>query len=414
MMQMMMKFRFGASRRLLLPCLLLLLSGCSIFGGKGGKKADEEEKTDPYPLVKFAEEVAVKSLWRLDVGRGLEKKYGSLSPAVADGRIFAAGLDGRVIAASTDNGKPVWKADLVKLLGASGGKGRGGKAGDIISGGVGVGAGLVFVGTTNGELVALNQSDGSLAWRAASGSEVLSPPRASASLVVAQAVNGRVTALDLLTGARQWIYEAQVPPLSIRGTSSPLVNEDVVVCGFANGRVLLLDAAEGVPRWERRIGVPQGQSELERLVDVDGRMLLLGSRLFVVSYQGRMLSIDLPSGRVVWGREASSFVGLDEGFGNIYVVLDDDRLMAIDQTSNREVWSIDSLRYRRLTTPTAIGNHVAVGDQQGYVHLIAQADGRFTGRTKVDGNGLVGQLVADGDRLYVQGKSGKLFALQVR
>ena len=408
-----MRARSISFARLLSLVLLLVLSGCGIFGGSGSK-AKKEEKTDPYPLVSFSEEVTLTRVWQLDVGQGLEKKYGSLSPAIDGRRVFAASLDGKVVAAEADSGDLIWRIDLADLASAEGGRRRARQSGDLISGGVGAAAGLVFVGTSDGKLLALNQSDGSLAWRADTGSEVLAPPQANSSLVVTQSINGRVAAFDLLTGTSKWLYDSQVPALSVRGTSSPLVLEDLVICGFANGRVLLMDAVQGVPRWERRVGIPRGQSELDRLVDVDGRMILLQNRLFVVSYQGQMLSIDILEGQIVWAREASSFVGLGAGFGNIYAVLDDDRLIAVDEANSREIWSTESLRYRRLTTPATIGNHVAVGDLEGYVHLLAQSDGRFTGRAKVDGAGIVGQLVAVGDRLYVQGKSGKLTALQVR
>ena len=402
-------------RALYLPLLLLLLalSGCSSFEGTNKKKG-EEERTDPSPLLEFEPEAFLTPLWQVELGSGLKKKYASLSPAADGKRIFAASLSGNVVAVEAESGLEIWRVNLAEQNGTARGKKRPGKGGDLISGGLGAAEGMVFLGTSDGELLALNQSDGSLAWRADSGSEVLAPPEANSSIVVAQAMNGRVTAFDHITGTRKWVYDSQLPPLSLRGTSSPLVNEDVAICGFANGRVLLLDAEEGIPRWERRVSIPSGQSELERLADVDGRMLLIRNRLFVIGYQGQMLSIDVLSGRVIWAREASSYVGLDEGFGNIYAVMDDDHLLAVDQSSSREVWSTEALRYRKLTTPTTIGNHVAVGDHKGYVHLIAQSDGRFTGRTQVDKDGIVGRMIAVEDRLYVQGRSGRLYAYQVR
>src|SRR3546814_3681825 len=38
----------------------------------------------------------------------------------------------------------------------------------------------------------------------------------------------------------------------------------------------------------QRVAIPQGRSELERVVDIDGGLLLSGSTLYVASYQGRV------------------------------------------------------------------------------------------------------------------------------
>jgi outer membrane protein assembly factor BamB len=36
------------------------------------------------------------------------------------------------------------------------------------------------------------------------------------------------------------------------------------------------------------VAIPQGRSELERVVDIDGGLLLSGETLYVASYQGRV------------------------------------------------------------------------------------------------------------------------------
>jgi outer membrane protein assembly factor BamB len=56
---------------------------------------------------------------------------------------------------------------------------------------------------------------------------------------------------------------------------------------------------------------------------------------------------------------------------------------------------------------------VAIGDEEGYVHLLSQVDGRFVGRTKVDGDGVRARMLNQGNTLYVYGNSGKLVALRV-
>ena len=72
----------------------------------------------------------------------------------------------------------------------------------------------------------------------------------------------------------------------MRGTGAPLVTNHLAVAGLSTGKVVALDTQTGVPVWEQRVAVPQGRSELERIVDIDGGLLLSGGTLYVASYQG--------------------------------------------------------------------------------------------------------------------------------
>ena len=55
-----------------------------------------------------------------------------------------------------------------------------------------------------------------------------------------------------------------------------------------------------------------------------------------------------------------------------------------------------------------------MGDDQGYLHILAQSDGRFVGRRKLDGKGLRSSMTAEDGVLYVLGNSGSLHALEIR
>ena len=388
--------------------LLLALGGCSWFD-------DKDEVRVPVQLVDFKQEVEIASRWSVSLGGGAADSTIKLVPGLVAGRIYAAAADGNVLALDTDTGKVIWKQEIIDLY-PEAERGIAFADGiDAITGGVGVGQSLVVVGTAAGEVVALNQADGSLAWRAKTTSEVLAPPQIFNGRVFAQSVDGKIAAFDVKTGERLWIYSTSIPSLTLRGTSNMVVDKDFVIAAFANGRVVMLDQARGLVGFEQRVAVAQGQSDLERLVDVDGQMLVQGGLLYAVSYQGNLVAIDLAAnGRIRWSREASSIVGMGAGFGNIYVGLEDSRLLAIGTENNRDIWETDALLYRDITTPKTVGSYVAVGDFEGFIHLIAQADGRFVGRKKLDGAGLGAPVVVDGNRFYVITNSGRLMALEVR
>lgn len=391
--------------------LVVGISGCSWFSD-----SDKEENREPYPLTSFNAEVEVKTLWSTRVGDADESRYQRLVPAIDGGRIFAAAADGMVVALDPVKGRKVWKVNILDFYSDADSGGFlsfGGQKGDVISGGVGVGNNLVLIGSSAGDIIALNQGDGSLAWKSRVSSEVLVPPQISRDSVVVQAIDGKVVAYNALDGRKLWTYSTSVPSLTLRGTSTPILQQNTLIAGFANGKVAMLDMEQGLPHWEQKVAVGQGQSELERLVDIDGTMVIEGSRIFVVSYQGRLVALNGSTGAIEWQHEASSFAGLGSGFGQVYLAADNSVLTAYDMASSKEVWKVDALTYRQITAPAAVGNYIVVGDLEGYIHFIAQSDGRFVGRKKVDGDGIRSTVMTRNDEIYVLGNSGKLTALKV-
>jgi outer membrane protein assembly factor BamB len=389
--------------------VLSLLAGCSWFGDK-----KDEEVIEPAKLSRIAAELNLRPLWSVSVGKGAADKAIKLEPGLSESRVFAASADGRVVAVEQGSGRKIWEQDIRKLYTESEINHAFAKDVDVITGGVGAGEGLVLVGSAAGEVVALNQSDGSMAWRGEVSSEVLAPPQILNDLVVAQSIDGHVTGFDALSGERRWSFATSIPALTLRGTSTPILRADVLIAAFSNGRIALIDPERGVAAIDERIAAAKGRSDLERLVDIDGKMVFQGGRLYAVSYQGKLVAIDLSAGRPLWSQDASSVVGLGSGFGNVYLAEADDQLSALDMDSGRVQWETEALLHRDITVPVPVSSYVAVGDFEGYIHVLAQSDGRFVARRKVDGKGVYTPITADGSRLYVMGNSGKLSAFELQ
>ncbi len=363
-----------------------------------GCSSNSKKELPPAELPDIQEEVRLDAQWSRSIGDGQGELYNLLTPAADGERLFAASADGEVVAMDRLTGKEFWEVEL-----------------DLpISGGVGAGYGLVMVGTLKGEVIALDVSNGEEKWRARVTSEVLSAPATNGDVVVVQTQDDRLIAFDASTGEQRWIYENSPAVLTLRGTSSPVMTNRLVMAGLSTGKVLALDASRGIPVWEQRVAVPQGRSELERVVDIDGNLLLSGGTLYVVTYQGKVAAIDIDSGRPLWNRDASSYSGLAQGFGSVYVSQSAGAVEGVDERSNSALWNNDALARRQLSAPEVFSSYVAVGDFEGYLHLLSQVDGHFVGREKIDGDGVRARPLVIGDWIYVYGNSGKLVGLTIR
>ncbi len=372
-----------------LLALAILAAGCS---------SNSKKELPPAELTDFKAEVSLHKEWSRSIGDGQGETYNMLVPAIENDSIYAADVTGVIMDLNRLTGDVIWKKDL----NAS------------VSGAVGVGYGLVMLGTISGEVIALDSTNGEVKWRAKVNSEVLAPPASNGDVVVVQTQDDRLVGLDANTGAQRWIYDSTPAVLTLRGTSAPLVTNHLAVAGLSTGKVVALDISNGVPVWEQRIATPQGRSELERVVDIDGGLLLSGGTLYVASYQGRMAGLDLESGRVLWQRDASSYAGVAQGFGSVYVALASGTVEGVDERSTTALWSNDKLARRQLSAPEVFSSYVAVGDFEGYLHLLSQVDGRFVAREKIDGDGLRARPLVAGNMIYVFGNSGKLEALTVK
>ncbi|MCC5881981.1 MAG: outer membrane protein assembly factor BamB [Halomonas sp.] len=387
-----MKTTFARKSALTLMAILALgtLAGCA-------NKA--EPRYSPKELQRFEASAELSTDWRQRVGQGLGRAVYPISPSLDGGVIFAADERGRVMAVDAQSGERRWQTDL-----------------DVgVSSGLTAAAGQVYLGTRNGEVLAVNQSDGQVAWRSRVPSEVLAAPQPNQQLLVVQSVDGAVTALDRRTGQERWVHTTNEPSLTLRGTGTPSVIDQVTFAGFANGRLATLDNRSGQPLWERRIAVPRGRSEIDRMVDLGGQPVLTpDGRLFVSSYNGRLVALDATSGEMLWERDHSSHLTPVLVGERLFTVNEASHVTAFDARTGEEVWRNRDLEGRWLTAPAFSDGNLVVGDFEGYLHLIDVQNGRFSARTRVDSSGISVRPVTDFRRIYVLTNNGRLEALDIR
>jgi outer membrane protein assembly factor BamB len=268
----------------------------------------------------------------------------------------------------------------------------------------------VIVGTRDGELIALGESDGSTRWVSQLTSEVLSVPQAASGVVVVHTIDGKVFGLEATTGNERWRYEREVPVLTLRGSGSPVLEGGVAFLGMSGGKLVALRIDNGGLLWDVSITVPTGRSELERLADIDGDPLVFGGGVFVATYQGEVAAVEERSGRLAWRRKLSAYSGLATDGRGLYVSDEEGIVWALDVRSGSAAWSQDALKFRRPSDAVVHGPYVVVGDFEGYVHWIDRSNGELAARERVGSDPITqGIRVVDGV-LYVLGDGGDMAA----
>ena len=398
-------------RTLFIVALVVLLAGCTTVKGWFGDKASKA--LEPAELTEIAGPIATGEVWSRNLGDGRER-HGLRQVAAIDGdRLFVSNDDGHVLAYNAATGAELWDSELV----------RAGKTGNRllfwkrraydggISGGPAAANGIVVAGGRNGEVVALDAETGAERWAAKATSEVISTPLIAEGLVIVRSGDGRVFGFDAATGAQKWMFDRGLPNLSVRGNGAPVAAGGLVYVGHDDGSVLALRAADGGLVWEQVIAQPEGRSDLDRMADIDGELVVSGSPPPPASYGGQTMALSMQNGRPLWNREVGSYGGLAIAGDRLVVSDRDGTVWALDRTSGNALWKQEALARRWLTTPAVQGGYAVVGDVEGYLHWIRLEDGTLAGRDRVENASILGTpVVSPAGMLYAITAEGELAA----
>lgn len=255
--------------------------------------------------------------------------------------------------------------------------------------------GIVYVGSDDGQLYAIDADTGRQRWMHRTGGPVASSPAVGGGRVYVVSYDGRLHALDAATGAVQWKFATQgerrfeakglhgmqprtqtfADPFDVY-LSSPVLAEGLVIFGSGDGQVYALDAATGAQRWTIKTGDV-----------VHAAPAYAEGRVFVGSWDGRFYALDAKTGRELWHAQGGvdTLMANQQGFqsspavanGMVYTGSRDANLYAFDARSGQEKWRFPTGASWVITSPAVHAGRVyfATSDTS-LVHAVDAATGQ--------------------------------------
>lgn len=384
--------------------LPFMVAGCSTISSTvdsvgdsvNGWMGNDKDLRAPTPLEALTPEFNPVVQWKHEVGEGTDGLWIELSHQVIDGVAYAASADGVVVAVQTASGSVFWQQQLEQQLVA----------------GIAVGHESVYVASAAGKLIALDRTSGVQRWSSALLSEVLSAPVAADGVVVVRTVDGKLIGLNEQDGEELWRYQREVPALTLRGTSRPVIDGNRVYAALDSGEVVVLSLQEGREIWMKSVLAPRGRTEIERMVDLDADPVVADGVIYVIGYQGGMAALNAEQGDLLWRRKVNSLMA-PLVYGDYLFLADGESVLwAFDRKDGSALWKQTALKYRGLTSPILIGKNLVVGDGEGYLHWVSAEDGHRVTQIELDSDGIAAQPLQVGEQQVISyGKGGKLSLL---
>jgi len=339
--------------------LLGLLAACS---------GDKDNSEPPAVLTNIEKAIALKVNWTVDTRASSNQAAYRLQPLISGDRVYTIDTSGQVRAIELVNGEKSWRY----------------QSGFEPITGVGGTSQMLIVASRDGDIAAFREIEDGLEplWNTNLGSEIRATPVIADDQVIVRSVDGRLRSLSATDGSQQWQVTGRVPALSLTGNSNPLVAGEMVIAGFDDGKLIAYNRENGKTLWETTISLPSGRTEVERLIDLDGRFVLRDGVIYVVSFQGHLAAVQALSGDILWSRKFSSFQAIAIDDTALYLSSDDSDLWSIDRRTGSAFWKQDVLHARKITAPSIIGDKLVVADYQGYLHWLNKSDGKLLGRIR--------------------------------
>lgn len=373
------------------PFIASLVSAALLIGCASGT-LNEQPKALPETLPTAVDVDVV--WWHILGDEFSEKAFGTIKPQVIDNTILTVLVDGSVVSITADG-------EVTSL----------GQHPQTVVAPLTVDDAQMLIADQEG-YVTLYDVDFNTIWSLSLNALTTEKALMTDERIFVQTIDGRINAIERITGRLLWSFQDAEPELTLTGTSTPTLiqtNQGVaIVSGLANGKLVALNVVDGSTIWEYRITRASGKTDVSRLVDVDAQISLVGDRLIASSYQGDLIVVETATGRVLQAKPFSTYRSILTTESQWFGVKSNSHLVALDPVTLEENWVNEDMEYRQLSELVVSGDYVTATDAEGFLHVFNQSNGKWVGSRHIDWRGAKTDPVPFNNGLLVQGHSTRL------
>jgi outer membrane protein assembly factor BamB len=347
--------------------------------------------------------------WRVNVGTGSGDELRLLaSPVVAFDLVYTFDAKARVSAVEAASGKLVWRRNLTP---------EGEEAG-ALGGGVSVANGILYATTGYGYVHALDAGTGNDIWRQRVGAPIRGAPTTTSDKVLAITYDNRLFALSGSDGSVLWSHTGLPEEAGVVGSPSAAVEGDVVLAPYSSGELVALRLDNGRVVWSDQLIRSSSVTPLATLSEIRGHPVIDRGLVFAISHSGRMVAIELRSGRRIWDRNIGGLETPWVAGDFIFLVTSQSELICLARRSGRIKWVVQLPPFEDeeeredpiyWSGPVLVSNRLLLTASNGQAIAISPYTGELLGRIALPDGSFIPPIVAGG-AIYIFTDNADLIA----
>ncbi|MBO6853259.1 MAG: PQQ-binding-like beta-propeller repeat protein [Marivivens sp.] len=352
-----------------------------------------------------------------DIGEGNSRRTRiSSDPVAAGGSVFTMDATGTVSAVSLA-GDVLWQTDL-----SAGKPDQSATSG----GGLAASAGMLFVSTGFGEVIALDQASGAVEWRQDLDAPAAGPPAIIGDRVLVVDRDSTAWSLDADTGRVSWSVDGTPSSANFGAGAGVAVDGRIAVLPFPSGEVVGAFPRGGLQRWSTVVGGQRLGSVAATISDIAGDPVIDGNRVYVANFSGRIAALDIETGDRIWTALHGAVGPIWPAGDSVFAVNDISQLVRLNVQSGQAVWAIDLpngrekqdlgflRRDRSLTAhygPILAGGRIWTASSDGLLRAFDPVSGAMAESAELPSGAASAPIVVRGT-LYVVTVDGELVAFR--
>ena len=245
-------------------------------------------------------------------------------------------------------------------------------------------------------------------------SEAVSPAIGVDNLVYIKLSDGDTVAINYEKSFIEWTHQGRNIALSIKGTAAISYDYENVYVARDDGNLISLSHDTGKLNWLVSISPKSGRNELESLRDIEMSPLIKDGALYVGSYQGNLISVDIISGNIIWITPISIYANLGIDDSNIYASSNDGIIYAIDRYNGNKVWQAQFNQDTLFSQPTVLNNYIITFSTNGDLIVLDKSNGNTVHFSELlDEIDYQSNILLINKILYIVSKNGRLNAIKI-
>ncbi len=301
------------------------------------------------------------------------------SAAIDNGIIYFGSEDNKIYALNASSGKQIWNFTT---------------GGSVFSSPA-ISNDILYEGSYDHKIYALNTANGKEIWEFATGNIVVSSPAVVNGVVYVGSNDNKIYALNATSGAQIWDYKTLD---FVR--SSPAVENGIVYVGSNDVRVYALNATNGGPIWNYTIGSAVVSSPA-----------IVNGVVYIGSVSKTFFALNATDGTQIWnhttGNSIESSPAIVEGV--VYFGSSDGKVYALNAVDGKELWNF-STKNAIVSSPEVVNGVVYVGSGDNKIYALHASDGTLIWNYTTGGSVFSSPTIANG-LLYIGSYDHQFYAI---